>query len=78
MTGLSLSLVLLASLAHSTWNLLLKRSGDKEVFVWSLLVAASLMLVPLGAVLFWLNPIQGGGWWFVLPPSSCIYSISCF
>ena len=66
MTGLSLSLVLLASLAHSTWNLLLKRSGDKEVFVWSLLVAASLMLVPLGAVLFWLNPIQGGGWWFVL------------
>ena len=66
MTGLSLSLVLLASLAHSTWNLLLKRSGDKEVFVWCLLAAASLMLVPLGAVLLWLNPIQGNGWWFVL------------
>ncbi len=66
MTGLSLSLVLLASLAHSTWNLLLKRSGDKEVFVWCLLAAASLLLVPLGAVLLWLNPIQGDGWWFVL------------
>ena len=66
MTGLSLSLILLASLAHSTWNLLLKRSGDKEVFVWCLLVAASLMLVPLGAILLWLNPIQGAGWWFVL------------
>ena len=66
MTGLSLSLVLLASVAHSTWNLLLKRSGDKEVFVWCLLAAASLLLVPLGAVLLWLNPIQGAGWWFVL------------
>ncbi|PKB80235.1 MAG: hypothetical protein BZY88_09235 [SAR202 cluster bacterium Io17-Chloro-G9] len=66
MTGLSLSLVLFASLAHSTWNLLLKRSGDKEVFVCCLLATSSLLLAPLGAVLLWLNPIQGAGWWYVL------------
>jgi drug/metabolite transporter (DMT)-like permease len=66
MTGLSLGLVLLSALAHSTWNLLLKRSGDKEVFVWWLLVAGSVVLAPLGGVLLWLNPIQPPGWWLVL------------
>jgi drug/metabolite transporter (DMT)-like permease len=66
MTGLSLGLVLLSALAHSTWNLLLKRSGDKEVFVWWLLVAGSVVLAPLGGVLLWLNPIHPPGWWLVL------------
>ena len=66
MTGLSLGLVLLSSIAHSTWNLLLKRSGAPEVFVWCLLVAASVMLVPLGAALYDFNPVESSGWWFVL------------
>jgi drug/metabolite transporter (DMT)-like permease len=66
MTGLSLGLVLLSALAHSTWNLLLKRSGDKEVFVWWLLVTGGVVLSPLGGVLLWLNPIQPPGWWLVL------------
>lgn len=65
MTPLSLGLVLLAALAHSTWNLLLKRSTDQEVFVWCLLAAASLLLVPVGAILFWLYPIPSEGWVFV-------------
>ena len=66
MTALSLSLILVSSLAHSTWNLLLKQSGDKEVFVWCLLTVASLLLVPLGGALLWFNPIDQPGWWFVL------------
>lgn len=66
MTGLSLGLILLSSLAHSTWNLLLKRSGNQEVFVWCLLVAGSVMLAPLGGVLLWLNPVDQPGWWLVL------------
>jgi drug/metabolite transporter (DMT)-like permease len=66
MTGLSLGLVLLSALAHSTWNLLLKRSGDKEIFVWWLLAAGSVVLAPLGGVLLWLNPIPPPGWWLVL------------
>jgi drug/metabolite transporter (DMT)-like permease len=66
MTAMSLGLVLLSALAHSSWNLLLKRSEDKEVFVWWLLVAASVTLAPLGVVLLWLNPIQPPGWWLVL------------
>ena len=66
MTTLSLGLILLSALCHSTWNLLLKRSGNQEVFAWALLVAGSVMLAPLGAVLLWFNPIGWPGWWFVL------------
>ena len=65
MTSLALSLVLLASVAHSSWNFLLKRSEDNEVFIWGLLVAASVLLAPLGVVLAWQNPIESVGWWFV-------------
>ena len=66
MTAASLVFVLLSSLAHSSWNLLLKRSTDKEVFVWWLLVAGSVLLAPLGGVLLWQNPIGESGWWLVL------------
>jgi len=66
MTALSLALVLLSAVAHSTWNLLLKRSGNKEVFLWWLLVTASILLVPVGVVLFWLHPFGHPGWAYVL------------
>ena len=46
MSLLALILVLTGSVAHAGWNLLLKRSDNKEVFVWSLLVAGSLLLAP--------------------------------
>ena len=46
MTALALALVLLSALCHAAWNLLLKRSGNQEVFVWALLVGGSVMLVP--------------------------------
>ena len=65
MTALSLGLILLSALCHVTWNLLLKRSGNQEVFAWALLVAGSVMLAPLGVVLFWYYPIGMPGWWFV-------------
>ena len=66
MTPLSLVLILLSALAHSTWNLLLKRSTDQELFVWWLLVAASVLLMPLGVVLYWIHPLGQTGWLFVL------------
>jgi hypothetical protein len=31
-TALSLFLVLLSAVAHASWNLLLKRAGDPEIF----------------------------------------------
>lgn len=66
MSALALGLVLLSALCHSTWNLLLKRAANPEVFAWSLLIAGSVVLAPLGAVLFWLYPVPPSGYWFVL------------
>ena len=65
MTALSLALVLISAVAHSIWNLLLKQSGHKEVFIWCMLATASLLMVPVGAVLFWLHPFGYPGWAFV-------------
>ena len=58
MTPLSLGLVLLSALAHSTWNLMLKKSDDQEVFIFCLLVASAVLLAPLGVTLFWLFPFD--------------------
>ena len=66
MTALSLVLVLLSAVAHSSWNLLLKRSADPEIFVWCLLVSASVLLAPLGLALLWFNPVGFPGLWFIL------------
>lgn len=65
MTGFSLILVLVSALAHASWNFLLKRSQDQEVFLWCLLVAAAVLMAPLGAVLFWKFPFGGQGWLLV-------------
>ena len=66
MTALSLGLVLLSAVAHASWNLLLKWSADPEIFAWCLLVTATVLLAPLGVVLFWVNPVGFPGLWFVL------------
>ena len=66
MTALSLLLVLLSAVAHSSWNLLLKRAGDPEVFAWCLLVVASVLLTPVGLALLWYNSVGLSGLWFLL------------
>ena len=65
-TPLAIVLVLLSALLHSTWNLLLKRAANQEVFAWWLLASAGAVLLPMGAFLLWREPIVQPGWWFVL------------
>ena len=66
MTALALALVLLSAVAHASWNVLLKRAGDPEVFAWCLLAVSTVLLVPLGAALFWFNSLGFPGMWFSL------------
>ena len=66
MTAVSLILVLLAAVAHASWNLLLKRADDPEVFAWCLLVVATVLLAPLGVVLLFYNSVDVTGLWFIL------------
>jgi multidrug transporter EmrE-like cation transporter len=66
MTTLSLLLILIAALSHSGWNLLLKKSDNKELFVWWFSVSGAVLLAPLGIVLFLRYPIAAPGHWIVL------------
>ena len=66
MTALSLALVLLSAVAHASWNLLLKRAGDPEVFAWSMLAVSTVLLAPLGIALLLFNSVGFPGLWFAL------------
>ena len=66
MTSVSLLLVVLSAFAHASWNLMLKRAGDPEVFAWCLLAVSTVVLAPVGVVLLWLNPVGFPGMWFAL------------
>ncbi|PLX84394.1 MAG: EamA family transporter [Desulfuromonas sp.] len=44
MSSHALSLILFSALMHALWNLLVKRSGDKTVFIWWMFVASGGML----------------------------------
>lgn len=47
MTAAAFGLVVASAFAHAGWNFLLKQSGHKLVFIWSLgLVAAAILLIP--------------------------------
>ena len=65
MTALALMLVLLSAISHATWNLLAKRAINKEVFLWWMLVIASVLLMPVAVFLLWNYPILYPGWWSI-------------
>ncbi len=44
MSSLAFSLILFSALMHALWNLLVKRSTDKTVFIWWMFAASGLML----------------------------------
>ncbi len=51
MSTLAFTLILFSALMHAFWNLLVKRSQDKTVFIWWMFVASgSLMVVALPVV----------------------------
>lgn len=54
-------LILLASaVLHSIWNLLVKRSIEKQVFLWLAVVVSALMLLP--SLIWFGQPISTTGW----------------
>jgi len=60
----ALLLLLCAALLHASWNLLVKRSRDKQVFTWCAMCAATLLFSPL--VLKDLDALRGVDWRFVI------------
>ncbi len=53
MTTVAVALVVAAAVLHASWNLLMKQSGDKLVFIWWTGVVGTVLLAPVAA---WLSP----------------------
>ena len=66
MTVFALLLVLGAALAHATWNLLLKRSGQPLIYTWNLCVAGTVVTLPIALYLLSRSTITPIGWGFFL------------
>ena len=66
MSSLALSLVLLSACFHSIWNFLLKGSTNREVFTWWMLISISVLLIPLGVIMFLQEPFSLIGLLFIL------------
>ncbi|MGG4193372.1 MULTISPECIES: SMR family transporter [Paenibacillus] len=47
-----LLLVIIASLSHAFWNIMLKQSEDKTIFLWSLRVWSVILFLPVSIVLW--------------------------
>jgi drug/metabolite transporter (DMT)-like permease len=63
MSGPALALVLLAAVAHATWNLLARRADEKLAFLWCSTLVSSVLLLPVGAWLLLTGPsIPAAGW----------------
>ena len=57
MTPLVLLLILVGALAHAAWNLVIKRAAvSGPTFVWLTAVGAGLVLLPIGVVVWVLDP----------------------
>jgi len=50
-------LVLIAAVLHSIWNFMLKRSENKQIFLWSLLLWSIIIFLPI-SIYFWPNTIS--------------------
>ena len=59
MTLGALALLVAAALLHAGWNLLLKRSGDRQLAIWWAMLASSVCALPL--ILFG-PPLPGHAW----------------
>lgn len=75
MTALALGLVLLAALAHASWNLLAKRAREKLPFLWYATLVSSAVYLPVGLWFALSRPVSAYGWTFVIVSSAleCLY-----
>ena len=62
MSGPALALVLLAAVAHTTWNLLARRADEKLAFLWCSNVVSAALFTPVGVWLLAAHPIPPLGW----------------
>ncbi|TXK75888.1 EamA family transporter [Paenibacillus sp. N3.4] len=70
----SLLLVVASGLTHAVWSLFTKSSQNKSVFLWSIMMVATIGLLPYLIRELWLNPLSLKAYGFLLL-SACLQSI---
>lgn len=65
MTALSFTLVIFASLLHASWNFLVKRGEDKQVFLWWALLISVVIYLPPFLYLVPQVAISTEGWHYI-------------
>ena len=62
-------LVLVSALAHASWNVLLKKSHDKEIFIWLAQLFMCLLFSPLFILIIRYQGIESSGWMYIIGTS---------
>jgi drug/metabolite transporter (DMT)-like permease len=65
MTGIAVALVLISSLFHASWNLLVRRSDKPELSNWMMASFSAIVSSPIAIYLLVTNPPDPIGWWFI-------------
>jgi uncharacterized membrane protein len=67
-------LVIASGLAHAVWSLFTKRSHNKSVFLWSILMVTTIVLLPYLIRELWLHPLSLTSYGLLLL-SACLQAI---
>ena len=62
-------LVLVSALAHASWNVLLKKSHDKEIFIWLAQLFMFLLFFPLFILIIRYQVTESSGWMYIFGTS---------
>lgn len=76
MTPFALALILVAAIAHATWNLLAKGARDSVAFSWLFAAGSAALYLPLAlGAIFWLRPEIDGRWPVLIGVSASLHLV---
>ncbi|MEC0090112.1 EamA family transporter [Paenibacillus macquariensis] len=59
-------LVIVSGMAHAIWSMLTKRSRNKSVFLWSITMVTTILLLPVLITELWQHPMNAGSYGLLL------------
>ncbi|ULO04720.1 EamA family transporter [Paenibacillus sp. 19GGS1-52] len=63
---LPILLVLASGICHAVWSMFTKRSLSKSVFLWSIMMISTILLLPVLIVEMWSTPLSAGAYALLL------------
>lgn len=63
---LPILLVLASGMCHAVWSMFTKRSRDKSIFLWSIMMISTILLLPILITELWTQPLAAGAYALLL------------